>query len=120
RGHDDDNPLGAAVSFESIRTEANQKVVRMRFAFPAPPEAGGATISERGIRVWAVCEDAAGNRGTPVSRGDTARVGSGEKGPAYLSDGIDMALPPGAYAWSIAVRDMPSGLTSYVTVKRTL
>ena len=114
-----ENPLNAKVSFEEIRKESGRDIVWMRLEYPRPPEAPGPAASERDVQVWAICSDDEGNRAKPLTRQSKAQSLSGEKAGPYV-DAIQLGLPPGPYTWSIALKDVPSGLTSYLVVKKVL
>ncbi len=115
----DDNPLNAKVSFEELRKESGRDIVAMRLEYPRPPEAPGSEMKERDIQVWAICSDDEGNRARPLTRKSKAQSLSGERAGPYV-DAIQLGLPPGPYTWSIALKDIPSGLTSYLVVKKVL
>jgi VWFA-related protein len=114
-----ENPLNAKVSFEEIRKESGRDIVSMRLQYPRPPEAPGPGASERDVQIWAICSDDEGNRAKPLSRQSKAQSLSGEKAGPYV-DAIQLGLPPGPYTWSIALKDVASGLTSYLVVKKVL
>jgi hypothetical protein len=44
---------------------------------------------------------------------------TGDKSGPF-TDAIQLGLPPGPYTWSIAVKDIASGLTSYLVVRKVL
>ncbi len=111
-----ENPLQAKVSFEELRKEGGRNIVAMRLEYPRPPEAPGPGTNERDIQIWAVCSDDEGNRAKPISRKAKAQSLSGEKAGPFV-DAIQLGLPPGPYTWSIALKDVPSGLTSYLVVR---
>jgi VWFA-related protein len=114
-----ENPLRAKVSFEQLRKESVRNIVAMRLEYPRPPEAPGSDTSERDIQVWAVCSDDDGNRAKPINRKAKARSISGDSSGPF-TDAIQLGLPPGPYTWSIAVKDVASGLTSYLVVREVL
>jgi len=114
-----ENPLQAKVSFEELRKESGRNIVAMRLEYPRPPEAPGPGTSERDIQIWAVCSDDNGNRAKPISRKAKAQSLSGEAAGPF-ADAIQLGLPPGPYTWSIALKDVPSGLTSYLVVRKVL
>ena len=117
--HGGENPLNLKVSFEELRKESGRNIVSMRLEYPRPPEAPGPGVSERDIEIWAICSDDEGNRAKPLNRKTKAQDLSGAKAGPYV-DAIQLGLPPGPYTWSIALKDVPSGLTSYLVVKKTL
>lgn len=114
-----ENPLHAKLSFEQIRKESGRNIVAMRLEYPRPPEAPGSDAAERDIQVWAVCSDDDGNRAKPINRKAKARSVSGDSSGPF-TDAIQLGLPPGPYTWSIAVKDIASGLTSYLVVRKVL
>ena len=114
-----ENPLQAKVSFEEIRKEGGRHIIAMRLEYPRPPEAPGPGTNERDIQIWAICSDDDGNRAKPLSRKSKAQSLSGEKAGPF-ADAIQLGLPPGPYTWSIALKDIPSGLTSYLVVRKVL
>ncbi len=114
-----ENPLNAKVSFEELRKESGRDIVSMRLEYPRPPEAPGPGASERDVQIWAICSDDEGNRAKPLSRKAKAQDLSGQKAGPYV-DAIQLGLPPGPYTWSIALKDVASGLTSYLVVKKVL
>lgn len=114
-----ENPLHAKVSFEELRKESGRNIIAMRLEYPRPPEAPGLGTGERDIQIWAICSDDEGNRAKPISRKAKAqRLSAEESGP--FGDAIQLGLPPGPYTWSIALKDVPSGLTSFLVVKKVL
>lgn len=113
------NPLNAKVSFEPVRKDGGRNIVAMRLEYPAPPEARGAGESEREIQVWAICSDNDGNRAKPITRKAKAQSISGEKAGPFV-DSLQLGLPPGPYTWSVALKDVPSGLTSFLVVRKDL
>jgi VWFA-related protein len=114
-----ENPLRAKLSFEEIRKESGRNIVEMRFEYPRPPEAPGPVASERDIQIWAICSDDEGNRAKPINRKSKARRLSAEES-APFGDAIQLGLPPGPYTWSVALKDIPSGMTSYLVVRKIL
>ncbi len=114
-----ENPLQAKVSFEELRKESGRDIVAMRLEYPQPPEAPAPPMTERDIQIWAVCSDAEGNRAKPITRKAKAQRVSADRSAPFF-DSIQLGLPPGPYVWSIALRDSPSGLTSYLVVRKTL
>lgn len=113
-----ENPLQAKVSFDELRKEAGRDIIAMRLEYSRPPEAPGSYTRERDIQIWAVCADDDGNRAKPITRKAKAQSLSGENG--RFADSIQLGLLPGPYTWSIALKDLPSGLTSYLVVRKVL
>lgn len=66
---------------------------------------------ERPIEVIAVGENRNGDRTVPIEWSGTAQRG---EGGAFQADLLLKVAP--TYSWSVAVRDPPTGLTSYVFV----
>jgi VWFA-related protein len=114
-----ENPLHAKVSFEQLRKESGRNIVAMRLEYPRPPEAPGSETAERDIQVWAVCSDDDGNRAKPINRKAKAQSLTGDKSGPF-TDAMQLGLPPGPYTWSIAIKDIASGLTSYLVVRKVL
>ena len=114
-----ENPLHAKLSFEAIRKESGRNIIAMKLEFPRPPEAPGSETAERDIQVWAVCADDDGNRAKPMNRKAKARSVTGDKSGPFV-DAMQLGLPPGPYTWSVAVKDIASGLTSYLVVRKVL
>ncbi len=63
----------------------------------------------------AVGEDRDGNRTEPVEWSGTA---SRSEGGGGLFESSVVLNVPTTYSWSVALRDQPTGLTSYVLVPR--
>jgi hypothetical protein len=114
-----DNPLNAKLSLDVVRKESGRDIVTMVVEFPQPPEAPAAPAAERDIRIWAICSDDDGNRAKPITRSSTARRGGGLASESF-ADSFQLGLPPGPYTWSVAVQDVPTGLTSYLVVRKVL
>ncbi len=114
-----ENPLHAKVSFEELRKESGRDIIAMRLEYPRPPEAPGPGASERDIQIWAICSDDEGNRAKPIGRKAKAQNPTGDKSGPF-TDAIQLGLPPGPYTWSIALKDIASGLTSYLVVRKVL
>jgi hypothetical protein len=54
-----------------------------------------------------------------INRKSKARRLSAEES-APFGDAIQLGLPPGPYTWSVALKDIPSGMTSYLVVRKVL
>lgn len=104
------DPMTAAVS-QSAATDSKKRAATSLAIRYAPPLETGAP-EERPLEVIAVGEDRDGNRTEPVQWSGTAQ--RREDGGAFET-GMLLSVPP-AYSWSVAVRDQPTGLTSYVFV----
>lgn len=113
------NPLAARASFDLVRKETNRNIVQLNLQY-APAEAPGSPGSEREVEVWAVCMDDEGNRASPIHRKGKAQRVAGSSGTGTFADALQLGLPPGPYTWSIALKDVPTNVTSYVQVKKTL
>ncbi|HMF09260.1 MAG TPA: hypothetical protein VKJ00_09010, partial [Thermoanaerobaculia bacterium] len=112
------NPFDLALSFQPVRSENGRHVVAMRMLY-APKEASGPAESDREIQIWAICSDDEGNRAPPIVRNSVARPAEG--GPVgTFSEAIQLGLPPGPYTWSVAVKDIATGVVSYAVVKKDL
>ena len=110
------NPFDLALSFYPVRQESGRHVVAMHMQF-APKEAPGSAGQERDIQIWAICSDDEGNRAAPIVRSSKAR----ETAPAgSFFDAIQLGLPPGPYTWSVAVKDVPTGVVSYAVARKEL
>lgn len=112
------NPLGAVAALDVLREEPGRKIVEMKIEY-SPVEAPGDVAAERDLDVWAVCTDDAGNRAKPIHRQVRAvRQPPGSR--TTYKDSFQLALPPGPYTWSLALKDRPTGAVSYVVVKKTV
>jgi hypothetical protein len=118
----DANPLGVRMQVESRGVEKGRAVVDLTLAYPAPPSAAG------------------GDRGRAPSPTSVQAIGFCAVRNGPLSEAIDLGGPaestpigeavwlvrtgrarlkPGAYRCSFAVRDEPTGITSYLTFDRS-
>ena len=113
-----ENPLALRATFDLLRKEGGRDIVQMRLEY-APVEAPGDRTAERAIQMWAVCADDDGNRAKPIVRMSRAKRVADAKAPTF-ADSLQMGLPPGPYTWSVAVRDVPTGVTSYIVVRKQL
>jgi hypothetical protein len=113
------NPFGARASFDLVRKEGSRNIVQLNLQY-APAEAPGNPAAEREVEVWAVCMDDEGNRASPIHRKGKAQRVAGSSGTGTFVDALQLGLPPGPYTWSIALKDVPTSVTSYVQVKKTL
>jgi hypothetical protein len=112
-----DNPLNLRASFDVLRKDGGRNIVQLKLEY-SPAEAPGSAAMERDVQIWAVCSDDSGNRATPIRRSAKAQRASDAKAPSY-ADSFQLGLPPGPYTWSIALKDGPTGVTSFVVVKKT-
>jgi len=112
------NPLGLRASLDVVRQEGGRNIVEMRLEY-TPAEAPGDSGAERNLDVYAVCTDEAGNRAAPIHRKARAKRVTGSAAASYV-DAFQLALPSGPYTWSVAITDVPTGVTSYAVIKKTI
>ena len=110
------NPFDLRLSFDTLRKEGGRNIVRMRMEY-APREAPGSAELEREIRVWATCSDDEGNRAAPIVRDSMARRSGSD---ARFADALQLGLAPGPYTWSVAIKDVLTGVVSYAVVRKEL
>ncbi len=104
------DPMSAAVTQSSATNSKKRPATALAIRYAPPLETGAA--EERPVEVIAVGEDFEGNRTEPIQWSGTAeRI---EDGDAFETAVLLNVLP--LYSWSVAVRDQPTGLTSYVFV----
>ena len=104
------DPMNAEITQAKSTDSKERSATRLAVTYAPPLETGAS--DERPIEIVAVGEDRDGNRTEPVEWTGTAR--RGEDGDVYQA-GVLLNVAP-SYAWSVAVRDQPTGLTSYVFV----
>lgn len=85
-----------------------RKLTRVTVRFTPPRESQPA--EERALRFVAVGESSGGDRTEPVHWSAAARA---TDAPGVYEAVTDLGVPYGAYAWSIAVTDVSTGLTVY-------
>lgn len=108
------NPLGARLEWEAIRRERGRVIARLTISYPVPPQAGGPAAGDRTVEIAALCLGEKGHRSEPIESRGTAKTVV-QDGKRLLVATMDLGMPTGRYFWSLAIRDVPSGLTSYVT-----
>jgi VWFA-related protein len=105
------NPLAANVVIGRNASSPQSPLQHLTCQYEPPRERGVEGEQERNVEVLVVAMDEAGNPSDPAKWTGTARrIGSGT---SFALD-FDLKLPPRTYRWSIAVRDGPTGLVSYV------
>jgi VWFA-related protein len=103
------NPLSATARI--TRSDSSTAPLRLHFEFQPPAEHGIEEDEERPVQLLFANVDDAGGRSEPAKwEGTARRVGTGKTFAAEL----DLKTPVRVYRWSIAVRDDPTGLVSYV------
>ncbi len=104
------NPMSTEI-VQAASLNAKQKpATKLAISYSPPLETGAA--AERPVSVVAVGEDRNGDRTEPVEWSGTAFR---EAGADVFETDFLLNVPPN-YAWSVAVRDQPTGLISYVFV----
>jgi VWFA-related protein len=105
------DPMATVIHPSRVPGDRGHAATKLDIRYSPPLETGAG--DERAIQIVAVGEDAEGSRTEPIAWSGTAyRASTGDDFEAEMTLGI----PPGAYGWSIAVRDQPTGLTSYAFV----
>jgi VWFA-related protein len=104
------NPMKVQVSQQPSTDAMRRPSTTLELAYAPPLETGASDV--RPVSFVAVGEDRRGDRTEPVEWTGTAQREDGED--AFATD-IRLNVSP-EYAWSLAVRDQPTGLTSYVFV----
>ena len=105
------DPMATVIHPSRVPGPDGHAATKMDIRYSPPLETGAG--DERTIQIIAVGEDAEGSRTEPIAWSGTAyRDSTGDEFEAEMTLGI----PPGAYGWSLAVRDQPTGLTSYTFV----
>ena len=108
------NPLAANVVIARSPSSPGSPLLHVTCRYEPPRERGGEAEQERSVEVLVAAMDDAGHPSDPAKWAGTARrIGSG----ASFAADFDLNLPPRVYRWSIAVRDGPTGLVSYVTTE---
>ena len=108
------NPLGATVTIARNTDPAVAAPLRLQFQFQPPPEHGLEAEKERSVELVFASVDDAGGRSDPAKWEGTARR---DEAGQFFSAEFGLKLPLQHYRWSIAVRDGPTGLVSYVTAE---
>src|SRR6266540_2050661 len=108
------NPLEATARITGRAESGGSAALHLNCQFQLPPERGLEAEQERNVDLLLANVDDAGNRSDPAKWTGTARrIGAGT---SFAVD-FDLNLPLRAYRWSIAVRDGPTGLVSYVSTE---
>lgn len=102
------DPLSLSTSLSPALSKQGRSVTRLSVRY-SPPIAKGET-GDREVTLLAVGEDVKGTRTEPIRWSGMAR---------RLDDGdfevtLDLGAPPGSFTWSIALRDEPTRLVSFV------
>jgi VWFA-related protein len=112
-----DNRLGAKVEIEKIGREGKQVVARLRVLYPAV--AGTPIEPPPAVQVAGAVLSGEGYRSRPFQ----------DEGPGFLllqgehrilSRVFELRIRPGSYIWGLAIRDVASGETSYLTFEKAL
>jgi hypothetical protein len=106
------DPMAVSILQSSTEGKGGRAATKLDIRYAPPLETGAR--DERAIQLIAVGEDGDGNRTEPIAWSGTAYREEGNA--AEFEAEVALGIPPGAYGWSIAVRDQPTGLTSYVFV----
>ncbi len=108
------NPLGANVVIARSSSSPETPRLHLNCQYQPPRERGLEAEQERGVELLIAAMDDAGNPTDPAKwTGAARRLGTGQ---SFAVD-FDLKLPLHNYRWSIAVRDVPTGLVSYVTTE---
>lgn len=108
------NPLAANVVIARNPSSPESPLLHLTCQFEPPRERGGEAEQERSVEVLVAAMDDTGKASDPAKWAGTARrIGPG----ASFTMDFDLNLPLRNYRWSIAVRDGPTGLVSYVTTE---
>ena len=106
------DPLGVTAFLSGASAEDGRAISRLGVRYAPPVER--VMGQEREIQILAVGEDGKGNRTEPIRWSGTARR---VEGAGTFEAELSLGVPPGSFAWSIAVRDQPTGLTAFVLVR---
>ena len=94
-----------------LATDSKRRAAtKLEIAYAPPLETGAS--DERPLSFVAVGQDRNGDRTEPIEWSGTAER---EEGEDAFGTNILLNVPPD-YAWSVAIRDQPTGLISYVVV----
>jgi hypothetical protein len=108
------NPLAANVVIARSPSSTEPPRLRLTCQYEPPRERGLEAEQERAVELLVAAMDDAGNPTEPAKWNGTARrLGTGT---SFAVD-FDLNPPLRNYRWSIAVRDVPTGLVSYVTTE---
>ena len=106
------DPMAVSILQSSTEGKGGRAATRLDIRYSPPLETGA--HDEREIQLIAVGEDGNGNRTEPIAWSGTAHR-EAEASTEFAAK-VTLGIPPGAFGWSVAVRDQPTGLTSYVFV----
>ncbi|HKD19670.1 MAG TPA: hypothetical protein VKG23_17585 [Thermoanaerobaculia bacterium] len=104
------NPMQVQASQQPAADATQRPATRLAITYAPPLETGAS--DERPVSLVAVGEARNGDRTEPVAWSGTAER---HEGDGAFETSIRVNVSP-EYAWSVAVRDQPTGLTSYVFV----
>ncbi len=104
----DGDPLSLSISLSSALSKQGRSVTRLSVHY-SPPIARGEP-EDRDVTLLAVGEDPQGIRTEPIRWSGIARRPDAGGFEATL----DLGVPPGSYTWSIALRDEPTQLVSFI------
>jgi VWFA-related protein len=104
------DPMKVAITQVPATDPKRRKATTLEIAYAPPLETGAS--GERPISIVAVGQDRNGDRTEPFEWNGTAQR---EEGKGAFETSLLLNVPL-EYAWSVAVRDQPTGLTSYVFV----
>ena len=108
------NPLSATVAITSNMPPGEAPMLHITARYEPPQERGVETRQERSVGILVAAQDEDGNRSDPAKwEGTGHRIGTTT---AFAFD-FDLKIPPKAYKWSVAIRDTPTGLVSYVVTE---
>jgi hypothetical protein len=102
------DPLNLSTSLSPALSKQGRSVTRLSVRY-SPPIAAGET-GDRDVTLLAVGENAAGTRTEPIRwNGIARRLDAGD-----FEATLDLGVPPGSFTWSIALRDEPTRLVSFI------
>ncbi len=104
------NPMNTEIAQAASLNTKQKHATRLAISYAPPLETGAS--ADRPVSIVAVGEDRNGDRTEPVEWSGTA---SREEGASVFETDFVLNVPP-EYAWSVAVKDEPTGLISYVFV----
>jgi hypothetical protein len=106
------NPLAATVTV--TRSVSATASLRLHVQFQPPAERGVEADEERPVELLFANIDDEGKRSDPATwSGDARPTGSGNT----IAADVDLKLPVRSYRWSIALRDVATGLVSYLVTE---
>ena len=114
-----DNPLKATASATILERRKDQLTVGITIRFPPLPEAGGFDTRSRKLQVVAAAVNSAGDTSLPFGEeGTTRTVLEGER--TMLQHSFVVRVRPGRHTWSVGVRDVETGIVSYLRFSTAL